>query len=205
MVLVVRALGVLGRLLLVMGVLLSACGPPPAPRKVDLPPPVVSSSLGVGDVFSLQIVGERDLPVEFQVASDGTADLPLLWRIKVAGLEPQQLAAMVRDLLIERDILTNPSVVVRVVEYRSKRVNVLGQVQKPGTFPFEAGMTLVQAVSLAGGLTSIARSDRIRLTRKLAEGRTKTVVIDLDAINAGRGDDIALQVGDRIFIEERVF
>jgi polysaccharide export outer membrane protein len=172
---------------------------------VDLPAPVVSSSLGVGDVFSLQIVGEKDLPVEFQVASDGTADLPLLWRIKVAGLEPQQLSALVRDLLIERDILTNPSVVVRVVEYRSKRVNVLGQVQKPGTFPFESGMTLVQAVSLAGGLTSIARSDRVRLTRKLAGGSTKTVVVDLDAINAGRGDDIALQVGDRVFIEERVF
>ncbi len=203
-----RGATVLGRRSLILLALASvavSCGPAPAPKNVDLAPPVVSTSLGPGDVFQLQIVGEKDLPEEFQVASDGTVDLPYLQRVEVVGLEPQEVAALVRQRLIDEEILTDPSVVVRVKEYRSKRVSVLGQVKKPGNFPFEPGMTLVQAVSVAGGLNSIARSSRVRLTRKVAGGGTKTVIIDLDAINAGRMEDIELQVGDRIFIEERVF
>lgn len=180
------------------------CAPSRTAARVNLPAPVESTSLGPGDVFHMQIVGEKDLPDEYQVASDGSVDVPYLARLQVAGLEPQQVATLVRERLIERGILKDPSVVVRVKEYRSKQVSVLGQVQKPGSFAYQAGMTLVQALSQAGGLNSIAQSHRVRLTRKTGQG-TKTVVVDVDAINAGEADDIPLQAGDRLFVEERVF
>jgi protein involved in polysaccharide export with SLBB domain len=61
-----------------------------------------------------------------------------------------------------------------------------------------------QALSQAGGLNSIAQSHRVRLTRKTQQG-SKTVVVDVDAINAGDAEDIPLQAGDRLFVEERVF
>lgn len=170
-----------------------------------LPAPVESTTLGPGDAFRLEVVGEKDYPTEYQVAPDGTVNFPYLDSAVVAGLEPQEVAALVRDNLAKRQILTEPSVIIRVTEYRSKRITVLGQVKSPGSFPFQAGMTLVQALSQAGGATAIAMVDQVRLTRLLEHGKSTTVVVDVSSINAGASEDILLQAGDRIFVEERVF
>lgn len=153
----------------------------------------------------MQIVGETQLPDEYQVASDGTVDLPYLHSVTVAGMEPHELARLVRRRLMEEQILTDPSVVIRVKEYRSKQVTIIGQVRSPGSYPFQQSMTLVQAISIAGGLNSIAVRDAIRLTRRVKGGGTRTVIIDVDAINAGEADDVLLQPGDRIYVAERVF
>jgi polysaccharide export outer membrane protein len=180
------------------------CGPKPDNSHVNLPPPVQSTSVGPGDIFTMEIVGEKELPQEYQVASDGSVDLPYLERLTVEGLEPQQIQALVTERLVAAEIYQNPSVVVRVEEYNSKRVTVLGQVQKPGSFPLTPGLTLVQAVSLAGGLNSIANRDKVKLTRKTAEG-SQTVVLSFQAITDGRSPDIPLQAGDSIYVHERVF
>jgi polysaccharide biosynthesis/export protein VpsN len=171
---------------------------------VKLPAPVESTTLGPGDVFQMQIVREKDLPEEYQIASDGTVDLPYIHRLHVAGLEPQEVARLIRQKLMEQKILTDPSVVVSAKEYNSKRITVLGQVQKPGSFPLTPGMTLIQALSLAGGLTSIANKDRVNLTRKSKDG-ARTVVLSVDAITEGRSPDLPLQAGDHLYIHERVF
>jgi polysaccharide biosynthesis/export protein VpsN len=183
---------------------LSGCSSRTDNSHVKLPPPVESTTLGPGDVFQLQIVREKDLPQEYQIAGDGTVDLPYIHRVHVAGLEPQEVARLVRQKLIEQKILTDPSVIVSAKEYNSKRITVLGQVQKPGSFPLTPGMTLIQAISLAGGLTSIANKDRVNLTRKLRD-HTKTVVLSVDAITEGRAPDLLLQAGDQIYVHERVF
>ena len=180
------------------------CGSNMDNSHVRLAPPQESTTLGPGDVFQMEIVGEKDLPTEYQVASDGTVDLPYIQTVKVGGLEPQEVARLVRQKLMDQKILTDPSVVISIKEYSSKRVTVLGQVQKPGSFPLTPGLTLVQAVSLAGGLTSIANKDRVNLTRRTKTG-THTVVISIDAIMEGRSADIPLQASDSIYIHERVF
>lgn len=182
----------------------NACGPRPDNSKVKLPAPVRSTTLGPGDIFSMQIVGEKDLPTEYQVASDGSVDIPFIHRLDVSGLEPQEVARIVREALIHKKILMDPSVVVRVQEYRSKRISILGQVQKPGSFPLTPGLTLVQAISSAGGLTAIGNRDRITLTRR-TDDRTVTVRISISAITDGRSPDIPLQAGDQIFVSQRVF
>jgi polysaccharide export outer membrane protein len=185
-----------------MGLL--GCAKETRPTRTSLSAPTDKTTLGPGDQFRLQIVGEKDLPTEYQVAADGTVTLPYVQIVEVAGLEPHEVAAKVRARLIELDILTDPSVVVTVLEYRSKRVTVLGQVQKPGSFPLEPGMTLLQAISLAGGLTSLANVARVNLTRT-SSGDAKTVVVNIEAIYEGVDQDIPLQPGDRIFVHERVF
>ncbi|HVZ34804.1 MAG TPA: polysaccharide biosynthesis/export family protein [Polyangiaceae bacterium] len=144
---------------------LHACGPKVDNSQVKLPAPLQSTTLGPGDVFTLEIVGEKDLPKEYQVASDGSVDFPYVHRLQVQGLEPQQIARAVREQLMGQQILTDPSVIVSVKEYNSKRITVLGEVRKPGSFPLTTGMTLVQAISNAGGLTAIANGDRVNLTR----------------------------------------
>src|SRR5690606_11622107 len=129
---------------------------------------------------------------------------PFIEPLKVSGLEPYEIARKVREELIRREILTNPSVVVSVIEYRSKSVTLLGQVQKPGSFPMSPGMTLIQAISMSGGFTSIAQASRLSLSRT-TQGKVITVTIDVAAISEGRPKDIALQPGDRIYVPERVF
>jgi polysaccharide biosynthesis/export protein VpsN len=81
---------------------------------------------------------------------------------------------------------------------------VLGQVQRPGSFPLTPGMTLVQVVSEAGGFNSIANRDRVTLTRRTKQG-SRTVVVSIDAIMDGQAPDIPLQAGDQIYVHERVF
>jgi polysaccharide export outer membrane protein len=173
-------------------------------QRVSLPAPSEKTVIGPGDIFTLEIVGEKDLPREFQVASDGTADLPYVQTIDVAGLEAQEVARRVRQMLIDRKVLVDPIVVVQVKEYNSRSVILLGQVSKPGSFPLTPGLTLLQAISLAGGLTAIANDDRVSLTRKVGKS-TKTVVLSVDRITEGEAQDVPLQAGDRIYVYERLF
>jgi len=184
--------------------LLLGCQPPARPSQGVLEAPTDKTSLGPGDRFRLEIVGEKDLPTEYQVAADGTVTLPYVQNIAVAGLEPNEVAALVRQRLVDGKVLVNPSVVVTVLDYRSKRVTVLGQVQKPGSFQLEPGMTLLQAISQAGGLTSLANVARVNLTRT-SEGKATTVVVNIESIYEGNVADVPLQPGDRVFVHERNF
>src|SRR5512133_1993799 len=185
-------------------VVLLGCGSAIDNSQVKLPPPIESTTVGPDDVFVLRIVGEKDIPEEYQVASDGTVDLPYIHRVPVSGLEPHEIARAVRERLMEAKILRDPSVVVMIKEYRSKKITVLGQVQKPGSFPLTSGLTLLQAVSLSGGFTSIAKTNQVRLTRKLKDG-AKTVILSVDSITEGSSPDVPLQAGDVLYISERVF
>jgi protein involved in polysaccharide export with SLBB domain len=191
-------------LVALLTLLVAGCGSQSAPRATTLPPPSEKTVIGPGDVFSMQIVTEKDLPAEYQVASDGTVDLPYVQTLSVAGLEPQEIARLVRQHLIQKKILTDPIVVVQVKEYHSRTVILLGQVAKPGSFPLTPGLSLMQAISLAGGLTAIANDDNVTLTRKVDKG-TKTVNVSVDAITDGKAPDVPLQAGDRIYVHERLF
>jgi protein involved in polysaccharide export with SLBB domain len=190
-------------ILLATVVALAGCGGRPRSR-INLPPPVESTTIGVGDLFSLTIVGEDKLPKEFRVAPDGSVDLPYIHRVQVSGLEPQELADLVRKKLIDEDVLRDPSVAIDVKEYNSKRIVVLGQVQKPGSFPLSPGFTFIQAISQAGGFNAIANRDRVNLTRKTGK-QSRTIILSADAITDGSLPDIPLQAGDTIFVTERVF
>jgi protein involved in polysaccharide export with SLBB domain len=183
---------------------LLACGGSSAPRATNLPPPSEKTVIGPGDIFTMQIVTEKDLPAEYQVASDGTVDLPYIQTVLVAGYEPQEIARIIRQKLIEKKVLVDPIVVVQVKEYKSRTVILLGQIAKPGSFPLAPGITLMQVISLAGGLTQIADDNNVTLTRKYDKG-TKTVTISVDAITDGNAPDVPLQAGDRIYVPSRLF
>ncbi len=90
--------------------------------------------------------------------------------VEVSGLEPPDVADKLQKLLKERDLLRDPHVSVYVEQYASKRVSVVGAVANPGTFKLEPGMTVVQAISMAGGFSSLA--DRDATTVNTARRRT---------------------------------
>ena len=181
-----------------------ACSSNQGAHHSTLAPPTERYVLGPGDTFTLEIVGEKDLPHEYQVASDGTVDFPYVHTLKVADLEAQQVARLVRERLIAEKVLSDPSVVVQVKEYASRHITVLGQEAKPGSYPLLPGMSLIQAISQAGGLTSVAGGSHASLTRKTTKGQ-QTVQVDVDAISEGRGPDVPLQAGDQIYVPERIF
>ncbi len=189
---------------LLAGAALAACAANGAAHKINLAPPIERNVLGPGDTFTLEIVGEKDLPHEYQVASDGTVDLPYVHTLKVADLEAQEVARLVRDHLISEKVLSDPSVVVQVKEYASRHVTLLGQVAKPGSFPLMPGMSLIQAISQAGGLTAVASGSHVNLTRKTPKGQ-QTVEIDVESITDGKSPDVPLQAGDQIYVHERLF
>lgn len=176
---------------------------PPPPS--HLPAPVTSTTIGIGDLFNVQLVGEKDLPAEFRVAPDGTIDYPYVGRMKVIGLEPQELVDLLRKKLIEGKFLTNPQMSLIVKEYVSKKVTVIGQVGKPGTISWTEGMKLVDALSASGWFTPMADSNHVILTRALPPNRSVTAVVSVDAITDGAQADIPLQAGDTIKVEARVF
>ncbi len=188
-------------LLLLTCVFLGACAPRTHPPR--LPAPVDLTTLGAGDVFELRIMGEDKAPFTFTVAPDGSADLPLVGRVPCGGLEPQELSDLVKKKLVEDQLLLHPIVSVAVKEYNSKRIEVLGEVQKPGSIPMQPGMTLLRAISLSGGLTSLANKYQITL-RRTVKGETRSTLISVVDIIEARAADPLLQPGDSIWVEQRV-
>ena len=162
------------------------------------------TTLGAGDVFEVRVYGEEGLSGNFRVAADGTIDFPFVGRTRAAGLEPGQVADGLRTGLVERGILVNPQVSVMVTEYNSKRISVMGAVTSAGTFPITSGLTVVQAISLAGGFTPLANKNGTVVTR-LVDGQPQQFVVPVESIARGRGSDIPLRAGDIVFVPERVF
>jgi protein involved in polysaccharide export with SLBB domain len=181
-----------------------ACSRPHAGAP-KLPPPQQSTLIGPGDIFKVSVLGEKDLPSEYRVQPDGTIDFPYLDRLSVAGLEPQQIVDLLKKGLVDKKILVDPQITLVVTQYNSKKVSIVGAVSKPGSLPWTEGMKLIDAISLSGGLTSIADGDHVRITRLVGPNKTVTATVSVDDITDGKLGDIPLQAGDTIKVDQRVF
>lgn len=191
--------------LLAAALAVAAAGCTHTAHPVDLPPPYDTTALGVGDVFELQIVGEEKLPTQFKVASDGSVMLPMVKRITVAGLEPQRVEDTVVQKLKEDGLLADPVVTVKVLEYNSKRIEIIGEVQKSGSYPLEPRMSLMRLIAQAGGFNAMARRDRVTIRRQLRDGSVKAVEVNIEDIMANRIPDVPLQAGDSVSVPQRTF
>ena len=101
-------------------------------------------------------------------------------------------------------MLRDPHVSVCVEQYVSKRISVVGAVADPGTFPLEPGMTDVQAISMAGGFTSLADRNGTVVTRRL-NGELVRYRVPAAKVSRGQAQDIEVAAGDIIFVPERMF
>ena len=197
------------RLLLIAALLLLAFGSSACSKRglqaTEVPPPATDdTTLGPADVFSLRVYGEEEMTGSHQVAPDGTINFPLLGALHVNGLEPTEVAEKIQTELRTRDLMRSPHVSVYVDEYASKRVSVVGAVTNPGTFPLEPGMTVVQAISMAGGFSSLADRDGTVVTRRINEEIIRYRVPVL-RVSKGQAEDIEVAAGDIIFVPERLF
>lgn len=165
----------------------------------NLPPAVESTRVYAGDELEISIVGEDRLPKNFTVDSEGQIDPPLIERIKVGGLEPQEITALIKSRLIAENVLMAPSVSVRVTQYKSKRIEVNGQVARASSISLEPGMTALRAITLAGGFSTMADRGRIKLRRRTAKGFVEVT------FNEQESYSVILQAGDSIDVSQSVF
>ncbi len=156
--------------------------------KVGLPDYV----LGAGDTVRIQVYDEEDLYLESRVSDRGTISYPFLGELKVIGLTPGKLESGITNML-KGDYLINPKVSVDIIEYRQFYVN--GEVEDPGGFPFQPGVTVRKAISIAGGFKERASKEKINIIHDSdPSGKPKPVKLD-DFINPG----------DIITVEESFF
>jgi polysaccharide export outer membrane protein len=119
--------------------------------------------IGADDVLDVNVWKEQELTRTLQVRPDGKISMPLLNDVQAAGLTPTQLAQSITDKL--KKYLTAPQVTVMVTQINSQRVYVTGEVTRPGAYPVLPGMTILQAITSAGGLTPFANGKKIFLMR----------------------------------------
>jgi polysaccharide export outer membrane protein len=119
--------------------------------------------LGSGDVIRLITFGEDSLTGEFRVSDSGTIALPLVGSVAAAGLSPDALATRVGEALVKANLLRAPSVSAEIIAYRP--IFILGEVTKPGQYPYQPGMTVVTAAAVAGGFTYRAFNDYASVVR----------------------------------------
>jgi len=149
--------------------------------------------LGVGDVISVQVIGEDDLKREKVRLSDaGTLSFPYLGEIRVRGMTVGELEDFITKGLKGRYLL-NPQVTVTISEYRNFFVN--GQVDKPGGYPFVPGLTVRKAISIAGGFKERASKEKINVIHEDdLKGNAKRIALEA-----------SVKPGDIITVEESFF
>jgi protein involved in polysaccharide export with SLBB domain len=176
-------------------------------RGFDAPatsPVAQDMTLGPGDTFEVTVYEEKDLSGKYRVADDGTINFPLVGPVHVGGRGPTAVAKSIQAELETKQILRHPSVSIFVVEYASKRINVVGAVQRPGSLAWTAGMGVVQAISVAGGLTSLAAGNDTIVTRR-ESGQPKRYKVSVRRITEGQEPDFRLEAGDIVYVPERIF
>jgi len=136
--------------------------------------------IGPKDLLTISVFEVPELNITVRVSEDGTITLPLLGQIKVDGLSRFDLERKLATLL-EKNYLKNAQVTIFIKEYQSKRVSVIGAVKSPGNYELIGKQTLLQMLSTAGGLTEEA-SDRIIIIRQYSDGRSKSLIIDLEEL-----------------------
>jgi polysaccharide export outer membrane protein len=173
--------------------------------RLEAPPAVQvnASTLGPGDVLEVRVYREPELSGIYQVGSEGDVVFPLCQRVVVNGLTPNGAADRFRDCLAA-GFMRDPQVSVVVKEYNSKKVFVFGEVQKPGTFVYQDGMSIVQAVTVAGGFTRTAAQNATSVTRRV-KGQEVRMKVNVQDIALGKAPNFTLEPGDIVFVPESLF
>jgi protein involved in polysaccharide export with SLBB domain len=161
-------------------------------------PPIEGSGpavyrLGPGDELRLAVFGFDQMTNSYTVSDDGTISLPLLSSVKADGKTPPELESTIAGILRDRQLAPNASVSVQVQKYRP--IYILGEVQKPGQYPYVPGMTVTTAVAIAGGYT-------FRANQKVAAVNRGS---GTKASQRQAGPDATILPGDTIRVPEAWF
>src|SRR4029077_10410918 len=178
---------------------------PPQSANTTPSKPVASPTLpkdyviGVEDVLSVVFWKDKELSAEVLVRPDGKISLPMLNDVPAAGMTPEQLAASVQQVAAK--YVRDPGVTVMVKEIRSRKVYVIGEVAKPGTFHLANEMNVIQIIAEAGGCLETANKGDVVVVRN-EDGQERRFKVNYSEVVKGKnvGQNIKLLPGDTILI-----
>jgi protein involved in polysaccharide export with SLBB domain len=181
-----------------------------SPTQITPPPQVAEVEgdyrLAPTDLLDFRIFQEPDFDAVIRVSGDGSAIFPMIGRVHVAGMTITQATETIRQRYMA-GYLANPQVNLTVRTYAKKMFTMLGQVQKPGTYPIEGNesISLLQAIGMAGGYTRIANPSRVVVKRN--EGGIERVY-NFNAKQMARtatDSTFRIKPGDVITVAESIF
>lgn len=149
--------------------------------------------LGAGDQIRVSVFGEQDLSGEFTVDGSGTVALPLIGEMTARGRSLREMEQAIVTELAD-GYLVNPQVSIEVLNYRP--FYILGEVNNPGRYPYVSGITVTNAVAMAGGYTYRARQGRAAIERQTEAG---------EELDRNADGSTTVMPGDVITIPERFF
>src|SRR5687767_13407608 len=154
------------RLLICSMLFLTGCFEPKLPPTAFEAP--TGFLLGPEDVLEITVWGNKDLTRTTPIRPDGLISMPIIGDVQAAGLTADALAKRIAERL--KAVAMNPTVSVAVTELNSYSVYVLGEVAKPGKYQFKSYVTVLQAISTAGGFTDYARKNKLQVLRVTQNG-----------------------------------
>ncbi|MGC9223223.1 MAG: polysaccharide biosynthesis/export family protein [Terracidiphilus sp.] len=182
-----------------------ATPPAPAATPVAAPAhPAASASakdtyiIGGSDVLSINVWKQPTLSGSLLVRPDGMISLPLVGDVQAAGLTPPQLAHEITERLWK--YIQDPNVSVVVTAIHSKMIYMIGEVAKTGPVEMTPDMTLLEAISSAGGLTEFANKKKMYLLRDVGGKRQKILLHYKEALKGNQTYDLPLEAGDTIVV-----
>ncbi|MBN2695684.1 polysaccharide export protein [bacterium] len=158
------------------------------------------SKLGINDILEISVYGEPELLRTYRIDSSGKITYPLIGSIQVFGRNQNEITKEIEDRLKEKHF-KNPQVTIFLKESNSKKVYVLGQINKAGAYNYLPKMTILQLIATGGGFTSIANRNGVVLKRTI-KNKEHSVTIPIDRIISGDLKDIILIPNDIVYVPE---
>ncbi len=173
---------------------------PPPPR----PDPMEREDyrIGVTDILKIAVWRNDELSIDVPVRPDGKISVPLLNDVQAAGLTPTELKeVLTREFA---DFITAPNVTVVVISVRSRSISVIGGVNRPGHYPIERNLHVLEAIAGAGGFSAFSQKNDVRIVRRTDDGGEIEFRFDYGAYIKGNapGTNIELVTGDTIIVPD---
>ena len=160
-----------------------------------------------GDLLHISVYGEQNLDKDVPVQPDGGIAFPLVGNLNARGMTLKELQGKIAANLRESQYfpnLTDNEVTVSMVKATGNSVSVVGQVKAPGTFAYDTQLDVMQALSLAGGLTPFASKSKIKILRRDQTGTQTAILFDYGDVEDGEQleKNILLRGGDVVVVPQ---
>lgn len=166
--------------------------------------PVMATDSGYlinkGDRLRIDVWQEENLHAEVMVSPDGTFSFPMIGSVPAAGKTIDELQTLVRDKLEE--YIPGPEVIVSLLTVEGNSIYVIGEVSRPGPYVMTKDLDVMQALSMAGGLTPFAAKNDVHILRRSADGHASSIPFAYGDVEDGENLDtnILLQSGDTVIV-----
>ncbi len=168
--------------------------------------------LAARDLVLIEMFNQKDVRTSQRLTANGEIRLPLIGRVDLMGLTVREAELRIEELFKDGGYYVDPQVMIVVEQYSDRFVSVFGQVRNPARIPFPSeakSIGILQAVTLAGGFTRIARTDQVQVSRTNREGVEERFVVDVGELFNSRRPaerrEFLLLPGDVVFVPERTF